>query len=347
MSLGRAPDPPSADGRPRPAPLPIPTIACCPHCGGTRIRNRTRPLVLNVVACVVFLLLSPLVCAMILGLLLALLVLPVTTCIALVGRNRCLDCQHRFDPEFRGVASERSPGFPWRLHALNLLALLVFCGVGPYVIGLRSAGGRLPDMMENVGTFFRLGFLLWGSFLWHLVLYHKLRQKLANPLIWALLFVLPATLGGTAVLYQSSPTVHVRALLRLADLAPMPESATLIRVYSWSSPFSGEDFLCFTALPAEIEQFLAHSPALQGQQPTHFSAHKMRVPYPKEFLETGRSDGDANEYVTPRGHWPKWYKQEIRGPARTYIVQPPDYHYPGEVLVDDETNTVYVHLCFS
>ena len=128
---------------------------------------------------------------------------------------------------------------------------------------------------------------------------------------------------------------------------PLPQSATAIRAYSWSSPFSGEDFLCFTAPPADIEQFLAHSPALQGQHPTHFSAHKMRVPYSKEFLETGRSDNDANEYVTPRGHWPKWYKQEIRGPARKYIVQPPDYQYPGEVLVDDETNTVYVHLCFS
>jgi hypothetical protein len=56
---------------------------------------------------------------------------------------------------------------------------------------------------------------------------------------------------------------------------------------------------------------------------------------------------DANVYYSPDPTMPPWYKQETKGPARRYHVQPPRYQYPGEVLVDDETNTVYVSLCFS
>jgi hypothetical protein len=347
MSADSEPDVPSGSEAMHPAPRRTARVVCCPQCGSTRIRRPTRPLVLNVVACIVFLLLTPVLCAMILGLLLALLVLPVTMCIALVGRDRCRDCQHRFDPEYRGVEKQMTPVFPWRLHALNILTLVAFCGVGPYLIGRRSAGGRLPDMMENAGTFMVLGFLLWASLLWHLVLYRRLRQRLANPVIWALLFVLPGVLGGMVVLYQSLPQVRAGVLLRLADLAPLPKSATAIHVYSWSSPFSGEDFLCFTARSADIESFLSESPALQRQEPTHFWARKMRLPYPKEYPPTWDPASDANEYFAPRSHWPSWYQQEIRGPARKYIVQPPRYQYPGEVLVDDETNTVYVYLCFS
>jgi len=105
-----------------------------------------------------------------------------------------------------------SPQFPWRFHILNLVLLV----------------------------------LLWGSLVWHLVLCGKLRQRHAHPAIWAFLFVLPSVLGGTAVFYQSLPQVRAGALLRLADLAPLPPSAMSLCVSSWASPFSGEDFLCFS-----------------------------------------------------------------------------------------------------
>jgi hypothetical protein len=347
MGLDHQPDSPSGRQPTSPVSLPISATARCPQCGGTRIRKRTRPLALNVVACVLFSLLTPLFCAMVLGLLFALLALPVTMCIALVGRNRCLDCRQQFDPECPGIKGQMTPDFPWRLHALNVVVLLASCGVGPFFLNLRSAGGRWPDLMANAGTFIVCGLLLWASLLWHLFLYRKLWRRLASPLIWALLFVVPGVLGGTVVLHASLPHVRACALLRLAGLAPLPASATAIRVYSWSSPFSGEDFLRFAARSADIEQFLSGSPALQGQQPTQFSARKMRLPFPKPFPPDWDPASDANEYFTPRRMKPNWYKQEIRGPARTYIVQPPDYQFPGEVLVDDETNTVYLYLCFS
>jgi hypothetical protein len=202
-------------------------------------------------------------------------------------------------------------------------------------------------MMAEADIFVILGLLLWGSLLWHLVLYNTLKRRLVNPLLWAILFVLPGVLGGAKVFHDSLPRVRVRALLAFAKLAALPESARGIKICTWSSPFSGEDFLRFTATRSDIERFLIESPALQGQQPTRFSAQRMRVEYPKDYLMNPNRPQDGNTYYSPDPTKPAWYKQEIRGPARKYMIQPPRYQYPGEVLVDDETNTVYVYLCFS
>jgi hypothetical protein len=277
----------------------------------------------------------------------ALLALPVTTCIAAVGRNRCLSCRHCFERDPRNTGGAALPGFPWRFHALNIVVLVVLCFVAPYVMRRAAGAGGLPDMMTDIGIFMTLGFYLWASLVYHLLLHSTLRRRLANRLIWAVLFILPGVVVGGKVSYDLSPKLQARALLRLAELAPLPPSATGIKVYTWSSPFSGEDFLCFTAPAADIERFLAESPALQGQQPERFSPQRMRLPHPKDYATNTRGGQDANEYYTPRSTRPKWYKQEIRGPARRYIVQPPRYQFPGEVLVDDETSTVHVYLCFS
>ena len=345
MSFDRQPDVPRGSEPTPSVPPPSRAIARCPQCGGTHIRKRARPLVVSLVACVVCLPLTMLLCATVPGLLLALLALPVMTCIALVGRNRCLDCGHRFDPNHRDAGTVVQ--FPWRFHVLNILILVVLCVLGPHVMAIRAGAERLPDMMEDIGIFMRLTYLLWGSLLWHLALYFSLRRRIAHPLIWAILFVLPGIWGGTKVFYRSLPNVRASALLAYAGLAPLPESATGIRIYTWSSPFSGEDFLRFTAAPEDVERFVSESPALRGQEPTRFSRKHMRLEYPRDHLGNLAYRQDGNTYFLPHSGKPTWYKQEIRGPARTYIVQPPRYQLPGEVLVDDETNTVYVYLCFS
>ena len=71
----------------------------------------------------------------------------------------------------------------------------------------------------------------------------------------------------------------------------------------------------------------------------------MRLKLTKESYEN--PSGYGHEYVVPHSATPSWYMQEIRVPPRKYHVQPPRYQLPGEVLVDDETHTVYVYLCFS
>ena len=104
----------------------------------------------------------------------------------------------------------------------------------------------------------------------------------------------------------------------------------------------------FTADPNDIEWFLAESPALWGQQPERFSETRKRLEYPKDDQEDLIYQGDGqHEYFVPRPTAPAWYKQVIIGPARRYYLRPPRYQLPGEVLVDDETNTVYIYACFS
>lgn len=346
-NLDREPDlTPSA--RPvNPAVAPVAGIVQCPHCGSTCVRRRTRPLVFNAIACVVTLVLTPVVCAMALGILISFLALPITTCIAVVGRNRCRDCRNRFEPADYDARASLLPCFPWRFHFGNIAVLFLLCVVGPSFLRMKAGAERLPDDMRTMGLLTTFGFLVWCFLVWHVILYKTVRRRTANPRIWAALFLLPGVLGGAFVFHVTSPKILTGGLLAYAQLAPLPKSATAVKSYSWSSPFSGEDFLRFTAEPNDIERFLANSPALRGQQPERYSARRMRLKYPTDAQGNTIYQMDANEYIVPHGSTPSWYKQEIRGPARKYIVQPPEYQFPGQVLVDDETNTVYIYLLFS
>jgi len=73
----------------------------------------------------------------------------------------------------------------------------------------------------------------------------------------------------------------------------------------------------------------------------------MRLPSPDDPGKSWQYREAEHEVFVPDPSTPDWYKQEIRGPARRYIIRPKGYHYPGEVLVDDEENFVFVQLCFS
>jgi len=343
MSPDAEPNSSSNNAAMHPASWAAPGVVRCPQCGSTRIRKPIRPLLFNLAACAICLPLMFSICAVAFAAVVSLLALPVTTGIALLGRYRCLSCRHRFEREPQGEGHPALPGFPWRWHALNIILLVLLCFVAPYLMRKQAGAGRLPDMMLDFRNFMTLGFFLWASLIYHLVLHYALRRRVGHPLIWAIFFVLPGIWGGANAFHRSLPIVQVRALLTYAKLAPLPPSATGIKVYSWSSPFSGEDLMRFTASPNDIEQFLAQSPALQGQEPRRYSTHMIRLALPKDFQSI---PDDGNEHFVPH-HLPAWYKQEIRGPARKYVVQPPRYQYPGEVLVDDETNTVYVYLRFS
>ncbi len=315
----------------------------CPRCGGTRILRRTHPLLWSMAACVLSAVLMPVFCPMALAAMIAFLSLPVAAAFALFGRHRCLDCRHRFGPPC-DTPVPGTKSFPFGLHLLNALLILLLCFVGPTLI--RTTGGaKWPDLSAlSLGMACIL--LAWVSLVYHLVVHSLLRRRTANALVWTILFILPALAVGGLHSYMSLPRVEAASLLRFAKLAPLPRLATGVKAYSWSAVFSGEDYLCFTAEPNDIEHFLAASPALRGKEPTRYSLRKMRLERPKG-RENEFSSGDANEYIILRPNTPGWYQQEVRGPARKYEVQPPRYQYPGEVLIDDTTHTVYVHLIFS
>jgi len=326
---------------------PVGTVRC-PQCGGNRIRRPTKPLLVNVVACAVAFVLTPVACAMVIGVVVSLLALPFTTCIAVVGNSRCQDCRHRFKPGVLSIDRPKSARFPWVFHVVNAILLFLLCVVGPNIMRAMAGAGKLPEMTADMGRIITWGLFLWVSLAYHLVVYAVLKRRVTAPVLWAILFLLPGVALGGLVFYTSRPSLRMQGFLAYARLAPLPQSATGVRFCSWSSPFSGEDFIRFTADPNDIERFLAESPALQGQEPERFSATRMRLEHPRD--DQGnliyRQDGQ-HEYFIPSSSAPPWYKQEIRGPARKYPLQPPRYQYPGEVLVDDETNTVYIYASFS
>ncbi|MDI6451350.1 hypothetical protein [Anaerobaca lacustris] len=324
----------------------------CPQCGSTRVRSRNRALSRNVVA---LLAVGPLLVlafafeSCIFGLLwfvavvLPAFTLPVSVCVAAVGRHRCRDCGCRFLP---GREAERVP-FPWCSCGLNIALLVVLCAIGPIVMRWWDNWGRASHTMADTNGIFTAGFLVWASLVYQIAIYKGLGRRLRSRFVWLVLFIWPGIVLGSSVFSISTPSARAEALLSRARLAPLPASATGIRVYEWSSPFSGEEFLRFAAEPNDVEKFLRESPALQGQEPEHFSAERMRLPTSGNPEKDWESQVAGHETYVPRPTIPDWYKQKITGPARRYIVQPERYQYPGHVLVDDEEHVVYIYLIFS
>jgi hypothetical protein len=111
---------------------------------------------------------------------------------------------------------------------------------------------------------------------------------------------------------------------------------------------SGEEFLRFSATAGDIAVFLETSPILKNKEYQRYSKDRMRLPYSKEsFKSIYENISEPHEYFMPEAHAPDWYIEEIKGDGRRYNFRPKRYHYPGEVIVDDEKNIVFVYLCFS
>ena len=328
---------------------------CCPACGRTRIRSRNRPLFVSLA---LSLLSGPLlaVCfvseSCLFGIIwlgvqtLVFFVLPTAVCIALFGRHRCRDCGHRFQSSARAPDEKVVRRFPWLAHGLNVVLVLALCFIGPIVLRNWNCG-RISDVMADANNVFMTGFMLCVSMTYQIVVYGLLGRRIRRPIIWIVLFVWPGIAFGGASLYWATPVVRARAILSRADLAALPESATELRVYEWSSPFSGEEYLRFTAEPNDIRQFEDESPALEGKRSRRYKV-ELELRAVHEEMETEEQQTEASrEVFPPHPNGPPWYRPGIDHPARSYEIQPEGYHYPGEVIVDDEQHAVYVYLCFS
>ena len=110
---------------------------------------------------------------------------------------------------------------------------------------------------------------------------------------------------------------------------------------------SGEEYLKFKASPDDIELFLAASPILKDKECVNYTEDKMRLAYPEDYKENEGLYNTPHEYFFPHHMAPDWYKGEIEGLGRRYEIQPDGYHYPGEVIIDDESGIVFVYLIFS
>lgn len=140
------------------------------------------------------------------------------------------------------------------------------------------------------------------------------------------------------------------AILKVGRLAKLPQSATDIKAEGWNSIFTGEDYLMFCATPEDIEKFIAESPSIKDTKPDIFSSDKMYLPYyePNDF--TDDADWDAyfrHKYFQTHKGQPEWYNIEIRLKGRRYEIPSFEHHNWGSVIINDETNTVYINVIWS
>lgn len=329
----------------------------CPECESSLIRKPIGPaLVLVSVAGFVSLLplgvlLSALQLAyiqtvLLIALALSVLAILVTTCIALAGRHCCLNCGHRFRSMCKAKRPWMGSSFPWRFVILNAVLLSFICVSSREMLELIYNGVFSIIVMKTVLAGIGSAFLICVSLGYQVLVYEIFKKRIKRNLLWAILFLLPAVVLGTYQLYASLPTVNAQRILTLAELAPLPESATEIKCYTWSFIFSGEQFLRFRASPRDIEQFLDESPILRGAEFETFSAERMRVRSPNDPEKLGQLHEDGHETFVPDPSTPDWYKDEIRQ-GRHYIIRPEWGYYPGEVIVDDEEHFVFVKIIWS
>jgi hypothetical protein len=266
---------------------------------------------------------------------------------ALFWKKYCQSCGCRFRSNHKLERNDPEYRFPSRFCVLNGLALFFLCVVGRYVMELLS--GAVYPMIVGQAVGSTLGVLVWTAIFVPCqgLVWVFLRMRIRRDLVWAMLFLLPAIWLGTDCLYKSVPTVAAREILAWGELATLPESATDIKIFAWSSLFSGEEFLRFRASPDDIERFLETSPILERVECQDYSKDRMRLPIPKDYGMKEEHFMGPHEYFSPEAHAPEWYREEFRGPGRRYIIHPKRYHYPGEVIIDDEKNLVFVYLCFS
>jgi len=341
----------------------------CPQCGGRRIRKRFHALLFNLGVCVVFLGLAqvgrllfqigPVLPFLALGgLAVSLLALPVTMAMAISGRHRCRDCGHRFRPRRRTDGEMADAHFPVRL---AVMAMLLF---GASVIAglvLVATVPHRPEWVVAVGVLARVVFAAFAAgvcVVFQAILWRLLRTRIKYPRTLTISLLLPsillsglwitsACLDRKVFLRHVQPEARAARVLHNGQLATLPDSATDIEVHTWSSPFSGEEYLRFAAEPNDIEMFLSESRILRGKVPNEYRATHTNLSAADGVEEQGTPAEAAYDVLGLGPMAPDWYRPDFTNPARRYIIQPKRYQLPGEVIVDDEQHVVYIYLCFS
>ena len=342
----------------------------CPLCGGLVKRVWSDVSVANLATFFVFLALMPVALAAGAGgggaifsiaalvfagiALLSFWALPVSGAMAVAAQPRCRCCGAVHLPAPDAATASGPMTFPSRYAMIGSLVLLAALIVG--LAWFRSAPGQETG---KTGLTFALRIVMAGSVLGLSVLaqtrmWRRLRPRMGS-VTWRSLLLLPAVALGVgwlaltgydhwALSRKFEPIKRSPVVLNRAGLAPLPESARDVRVHAWGFLMSGKYTLRFTADPNDIERFLAVSPSLERVGARTYSRERMRLPGGDYVKLSDRYDAQGNEYFTPECDVPDWYRQEIRGPGRRYEISWYDGKYQGELLIDDEEHTVYVHV---
>ena len=232
---------------------------------------------------------------------------------------------------------ETSP-FPWWYCILNGLLIYLVWWAGLKVDTVLY--GNTDDyILVPVITVIVMIVLWFASFLFQIIVYLILRRRLQRQFDWLLLFIIPATaftiVFGKQIHHQCQPSVKATSILSSRDLAKLPQSTSEIKI--WRTQF--HDYLRFQATPEDIEDFLNDSSYLHNKHVicVAYSPTRRRLVGPKgQKPEHGFNEGDI--YVTLNHNAPNWYEGSLEESGRVYS------EYGFELIVNDKTNTVFLHL---
>ncbi|GJM25689.1 MAG: hypothetical protein DHS20C16_21040 [Phycisphaerae bacterium] len=145
------------------------------------------------------------------------------------------------------------------------------------------------------------------------------------------------------ILWLERDAAKIQGALATGRLADLPVTATNVEVETIGNMFSRQFWLRFEASPEDIEAFISESPGLAGIEPEHIGSQ------PSETND--RRDGDATKVAdevtsSPIGTYHdrlEWFDPEIRVRGRRYEIPWDKNANYGEVIINDETNTVYIN----
>jgi len=201
--------------------------------------------------------------------------------------------------------------------------------------------------LECIWRAMGLCILVFVFYLYQRVLYDLLRRKIRHLTTWVIVVLLPVVLLGAGSVYRSLPPVRAQRILGTGELAPLPESATQIAVYTWWMPTSGEEYLRFRASREDIASFVAKSPILRGAKYRAYSKATMGRLDQNQSAHTISHSTPDRQYVRRDSTAPPWYMEEIKCNARRYQIPRTAYKHRGEVIIDEDNDVVYVKLVFS
>ncbi len=223
------------------------------------------------------------------------------------------------------------------LHLVGPILVLLTTGTPHYALGI-----GLEFMWRTIG----IGIFVCIFGFYQYLLYGHLRTKAGHWAIWSILALLPVVLFGARSVYHSLPSVRAQQILGTGELASLPQSASAITVYTWWTPFSGEDYLKFRASREDIEAFVAKSPILKGAEYSDYSTARMRLLDRSRNASIDGNGGPDIEYIRHRHTAPPWYMEEIRWRARRYRIRRTRYKHTGEVIIDQENDVIFAKLVF-
>ena len=242
---------------------------------------------------------------------------------------------------------------PWPCCLINVF-ILVTAFIVYFAVTIQG-NPRFNITYDLIGIGIIGGFFASIILAYQLLVYFLLRNKLANRTIFAVILLTPGVLLSSYVIRSSLPTVRANSILSRAGLAPLPKTANSIKVYTWSSPFSGEEYLMFRASPEVLEDYITKSSSvLTADSCRKYTEKNMRLYYPyhsddsaetivKRHEEMRKS---ANEYIQCPYAKPVWFNSEIKN-GRRYEFNVEGYQLPCELIINTDENTIYVRLVFS